>query len=743
MSTRLAGQVRRRAPLLASALVAIACGRPADAPRAAVLITAADLREGTPLDPAHLATLDVPLGLLTPGMIHAADAAAVVGRRLAIALRRGELVLAGVLAPDDAEPAPPTVRQGLRAVILPAAGALHVRPGDRVDVLATLREAPEAPVTVTLMQDVEVLAAAAVPPDLPGAAPATRRVTLHLLPEEAELAVQAARVGKVALSLRNPDDVEVETVLAKTTVDTLFTGSRARPLQQMRFRTLQILRGGSAAVGPATAGTTWHALSPQAPRAPWIAPGGSSGPRPGASARERAGHTESYKDYGINPFTVAALDPLSTFAVDVDTASYAIARRKILDGVLPPPEAVRVEEFLNSFHYAYPASGDAVLTVHQDAAPSPFAAGRHLYRVGIQGRRTPEEARRPAHLTFLVDVSGSMANEDKLPLAHRALRMLVDSLRPGDTVALVTYAGESRVALPPTGMDRKAEILAALDGLTAGGSTAMASGIDLAYREAEKTLDGGSISRVIILSDGDANVGPTSHQELLRMIRSKVKEGVFLTTVGFGQGNYKDETMEQLANQGNGNYTYVDSILQARKVFQEQLGGTLEVIAQDVKVQVEFDPRATRRYRLVGYENRYLADRNFRDDRGDAGEIGSGHGVTALYELELLPGARDRPLANVRVRAMRPRGEQAIEAAYAFPAERLHPAFDAASEDFRFAAAVAGVAEVLRGSPHAATWSLSKARGIACGAAAGVAERREFCDLAGRAETLRGRMAAR
>jgi Ca-activated chloride channel family protein len=460
---------------------------------------------------------------------------------------------------------------------------------------------------------------------------------------------------------------------------------------------------------------------------------------------DRSSYGEGYTDHGVNPFVTAAEDRLSTFAVDVDTGSYTLARRKLLEGMLPQREAVRVEEFLNYFRYTYPApaEGDGPLAVHLDAAPSPYTPGRHLLRVGVQGKRLSVSERKPAHLTFLVDVSGSMQSPDRLPLAKRALRMLVDNLRDGDTVALVTYAGSVRKVLGPTGMERKALIHSAIEELSAGGSTAMGSGIDLAYQEAMKTLNGESISRVIILSDGDANVGTTSHEEILKRIRGHVKEGITLTTVGFGMGNYQDTMMEQLANQGNGNHYYVDSLMAARRIFQEQLGGTLEVIAQDVKLQVEFDPAQVARYRLVGYENRDIADRDFRNDKVDAGEIGAGHTVTALYEVELKPGAGEG-LATVRVRAKRPRGESATERAYAFPAQALAGSFKEASADLRFAAAVMGAAELLRRSPHADRWNIEVVRAIAIAATpAGNAERAEFLQLLEKARPLLRSVAAR
>ncbi|MBK7861906.1 MAG: von Willebrand factor type A domain-containing protein [Archangiaceae bacterium] len=449
---------------------------------------------------------------------------------------------------------------------------------------------------------------------------------------------------------------------------------------------------------------------------------------------------EGYKNYGANGWTEASRDKLSTFSVDVDTGSYTLARAKLMQGVLPERDGVRVEEFLNYFRWSYPAPGpdDGPLAVQMDGAPSPFAAGKHLLRVGVQGKRVDVSERKAAHLVFLVDVSGSMQSPDKLPLAKRALRMLVDNLRDGDTVALVTYASGTQVVLTPTGMEKKAEIHAAIERLTAAGSTAMAGGIQLAYQQAMKTLSSDSESRVLILSDGDANVGARNPAEILDLIAGKVKEGITCTTLGFGMGNYQDKVMEQFANRGNGNHYYVDSLFEARRIFQEQLGGTLEVIAQDVKLQVELNPEQVKAYRLVGYENRDIADADFRNDKVDAGEIGAGHQVTALYELELRPGASERgdaPLATVRVRAKKPKGAMASEKAFTFATGRLSPNFDCALKDLRFAAAVMGAAEIFRQSPHARAWSYALVQELAK-SSAGNAERAEFLALLERAKTL-------
>ncbi len=449
---------------------------------------------------------------------------------------------------------------------------------------------------------------------------------------------------------------------------------------------------------------------------------------------------EGYTHYGANAWTDTTRDHLSTFAADVDTASYTIARRKLTEGSLPPAAAVRVEEFVNSFRYGYPApTGGQPFAVHLDAAPSPFNPGRHVLRVGVTTRTKSIAERKQANLVFLVDVSGSMHAPDKLELAKRSLRILVDNLKDGDTVALVTYAGSTRVVLPATGLEHKGRIVSAIEDLTAGGSTAMGSGLELAYQEAMKGLGPDAESRVLVLSDGDANVGATSHRELLDRIAGKVKEGVTLSTIGFGMGNYKDEMMEQLANKGNGNNYYIDGLSQAKRVFAEQLGSTLEVVAQDVKLQVDFDPGQVARYRLVGYENRDIADDSFRDDKVDAGEIGAGHQVTALYELELTRDAdKRRPLVTVRVRHKSPKGTRAEEAAFAFAPASLAPSFAAASAALRFAFATAAFADVLRGAEDAEHWSLAEIGTLAAAAAGDDADRKELVSLVERARALRG-----
>jgi len=453
--------------------------------------------------------------------------------------------------------------------------------------------------------------------------------------------------------------------------------------------------------------------------------------------------SEGYKDYGKNAWTEAAKDHLSTFAADVDTASYTIMRRKLVEGTLPANASVRVEELVNYFKYAYATPSDGPFSVAMDMAPSPFASDRQILRVGVSSKALSIAERKQANLVFLVDVSGSMAGPDRLPLAQRSLRILVDNLKDGDTVALVTYAGNTRVVLPPTGVAHRNKILAAIEDLDAGGSTAMGDGIKLAYQQAAKGLRPNAVSRVIVLSDGDANVGRTSHEDILATIKGHVKEGVTLSTIGFGMGNYKDELMEQLANKGNGNNYYIDGLSAAKRVFQEQLGATLEVVAKDVKLQVDFDQARVKRYRLIGYENRDVRDEDFRNDKVDAGEIGAGHQVTALYEVELARSwaAKTDPLATVRVRHKQPRGETATEAAFPMSLSSVAPSFAQATGDMRFAFAVAAFGDVMRGGQDAKTWDLKVIRTIAQGAAGQSEDRKELVSLIDRAITLRDRTA--
>jgi Ca-activated chloride channel homolog len=347
---------------------------------------------------------------------------------------------------------------------------------------------------------------------------------------------------------------------------------------------------------------------------------------------QQPGNTEGYSPIDENPFLRPASNPLSTFSIDVDTASYSNVRRMIAEGTKPPKDAVRLEEFINYFPYNYAKpQGDQPFSVNTGVTAAPWNPQHKLVRIGLQGQQltTPP----PSNLVFLLDVSGSMGQPNKLPLLKQSVCLLVQQLSAQDKVSIVVYAGNSGLVLPPTAGDQKQKIMAAIDQLEAGGSTAGGEGIELAYKQAQTAFIKGGNNRVILATDGDFNVGPSSDAELVRLIEQKRDRGVFLTVLGFGTGNYKDDKMEQLADKGNGNYAYIDTIGEAKKVLGEDLRGTLFTIAKDVKIQVEFNPAKVQAYRLIGYENRALRDQDFNDDRKDAGEIGAGHRVTALYEI--------------------------------------------------------------------------------------------------------------
>jgi Ca-activated chloride channel family protein len=345
-------------------------------------------------------------------------------------------------------------------------------------------------------------------------------------------------------------------------------------------------------------------------------------------------NTEAYDKIDENRFHRVTDDPLSTFSIDVDTASYSNVRRFLNQGTLPPADAVRVEELINYFRFVYKDSEDgAPFSVTTEVAACPWNPRHRLALIGLQARRLTTEGTPPRNLVFLLDVSGSMTSPDKLPLVKTAMRMLADTLNPADRVAIVVYAGATGVALPSTPGDRKPEIQRAIADLQPGGSTNGAAGIQLAYDIASQSFLKNGINRVILATDGDFNVGVTSQGELIRLIEEKREKGIFLSVLGVGTGNLKDSTMEKLADKGNGNYAYLDSLHEARRVLIAEAGATLVTVAKDVKIQVEFNPRAVGAYKLIGYENRILQHRDFNDDKKDAGEIGAGHTVTALYEI--------------------------------------------------------------------------------------------------------------
>jgi len=479
--------------------------------------------------------------------------------------------------------------------------------------------------------------------------------------------------------------------------------------------------------------------------------------------RQDDSNTEGYAYRKDNAFLGARENPLSTFSIDVDTASYANVRRFIQDGHRPPADAVRIEELVNYFPYRYQApTGNVPFAANLEVASAPWAPEHRLVRIGLKGREVSDAARPAANLVFLLDVSASMQSPNKLPLVKQSLRLLVDKLRPDDRVAIAVYAGASGLALPSTPVSHKADILDAIDRLEAGGSTNGAMGIQLAYDIAKANFIGSGVNRVILATDGDFNVGVTSEGELVRLIEEKAKSGVFLSVLGFGMGNLKDSTLESLADKGNGNYAYIDSLAEAKKSLVEQAGGTLVTIAKDVKIQVEFNPAQVQAYRLIGYENRLLAKEDFNNDKVDAGEIGAGHTVTALYEV--VPAGTEMPvtgpavddlkyrvvetpnakrqmpnsdeLLTVKIRYKEPAGD--VSQKLEFPLRDSGVRFEQASDDFKFAAAVASFGMLLRDSPHKGATTLAD---INAWARAGLGSdaggyRTEFLGLAERSKAL-------
>jgi len=422
-----------------------------------------------------------------------------------------------------------------------------------------------------------------------------------------------------------------------------------------------------------------------------------------------------FEHAGVNPFIATEEDALSTFAVDVDDASWSVTRNYLDHGALPPAAAVRVEEFVNAFDPGWPGHTDGDLRVHVDGAPSRFGDGYHLLRVGVTGRDLAKEERRTANLVFVVDVSGSMGQENRLGAVRHSLTMLLGELQEGDRVGIVVYGSHGEVRLEPTDIARRNVIQAAIDGLVPAGSTNAYEGLKLAYDMARTHYQADRINRLILCSDGVANNGATTiAEEMLALVRRSNDEGISLSTIGFGMGNYNDVLMEKLANKGDGNYAYVDGREEAEQVFRENLTGMLETVAREAKIQVEFDPAYVARWRLLGYENRDVADRDFRNDAVDAGEIGAGHRVTALYEVKLTDEGRDTDgdLGQVRLRWEAPRHDIArageiTEIAAPLPRAALADRFGDASPRLRLQAAVAEFAEILRGSFWAKESTLS------------------------------------
>jgi len=415
----------------------------------------------------------------------------------------------------------------------------------------------------------------------------------------------------------------------------------------------------------------------------------------------------TFQDPGVNPFVDPLKDNQSTFGLDVDTASYTVARRFVTDGNLPDPASVRVEEFVNFFDqgYAPPEEGD--FAIHVDGGPSPFLAeDETLLRVGVKAREDGSRTRPAASLTFVIDVSGSMARENRLELVKRSLHVLVDGLRRDDSVGIVVFGSDARVVLPPTGARDRATILEAIDSLEPEGSTNAEAGLRLGYEMARQRLGEEGINRVILASDGVANVGATDAETILARIRDDAKTGIQLVTVGFGMGNFNDVLLEQLADNGDGFYAYVNDIDEARRLFVDNLTGTLESVALDARVQVEFDPRAVEAYRLIGFENRAIPDASFRDANVNAGAIGAGHSSTALYALRLTGETGAARIGTVSLRWVEPITNRQRELARDVRPTDLVGSFRTASSTLKLDALVAAAAERFRGSKYGSSYDL-------------------------------------
>ena len=415
----------------------------------------------------------------------------------------------------------------------------------------------------------------------------------------------------------------------------------------------------------------------------------------------------TFQDYGVNPIVDTRQDHLSTFALDVDTASYTVARRYVMDGSLPPYDAVRAEEFINYFNAGYANPPDVGFAVYADGAPAPFPmGGRYVLRFGVQGYSVPAAQRKPANLVFVIDTSGSMNEENRLELVKQSLDLLVDRLYPDDSVAIVQFGTTASTVLEPTSGSDQDSIRSAIRWLTPDGSTNAEQGLELGYQLAMKAFKPDGINRVILCSDGVANTGLTDPDAILSRIHGYISEGITLTTAGFGMGNFNDVLMEQMADKGNGQYFYVDNLDEARRIFVDKIAGTLQVIAKDAKVQVDFNPDVVARYRLIGYENRAIADQNFRNDSIDAGEIGAGISATALYVVDLRSDAAGR-LATVQLRWKDPDGEQAHEINGNVNTWDLASSFEDASPRYQLAVAAGEYAEILRQSPYTSSNNLA------------------------------------
>jgi len=406
---------------------------------------------------------------------------------------------------------------------------------------------------------------------------------------------------------------------------------------------------------------------------------------------------EEYDSFEDNPFVETSKEATSTFSIDVDTASYSNIRRFINSGELPPKDAVRIEEMINYFSYDYPEpENDDPFSVTREVSDCPWNSENKLMMVGLQAKKIKNENLPASNLVFLIDTSGSMSDSNKLPLLREAFKLMTENLREKDSVAIVTYAGSAGVALESTSGNEKQKIIDAISDLNSGGSTAGAEGIEKAYEIAKANFNSDGNNRVILATDGDFNVGPSSDNALVEIIEKKREEGIFLTVLGFGMGNYKDSKMEKLADKGNGNYFYIDTLAEGKKALVTEMGSTFHTIAKDVKLQLHFNPERVQKYRLIGYENRVLDNDDFDDDTKDAGELGAGHSVTAFYEV-VLNGESDADFAELEMRYKKPDEDESRHLKFEIENSAMRSTM---SPNFKFASSVAEFGLILRDSPH-------------------------------------------
>jgi Ca-activated chloride channel homolog len=471
------------------------------------------------------------------------------------------------------------------------------------------------------------------------------------------------------------------------------------------YATQQVVSTRAAASAPPAATqppASGRVLYPTSPAMPTMAPAATHAPAPitgpGYAPRPMP-QDNTFKDPGVNPYIDSRTDHLSTFAIDVDTASYTVARRYINDGSLPPIEAVRVEEFVNYFDPGYNPPASASFAIYADGARSPFSEdGTTLLRMGIQGYKVPDDQRKPVSLTFVIDISGSMNMENRLGLVKRSLHILVDRLHRNDLVSIVVFGSTARVVMEPTWGSNRDQIMWAIDSLQTEGSTNTDAGLRLGYEMAMRAFRPDASNKVILCSDGVANTGNTDPDAMLNFVNGYIKEGVFLNTVGFGMGNFNDALLERLADKGNGSYAYIDTLEEARSQFIEKLVSNLQTIALDAKVQVDFNPDVVAFYRLIGYENRAVADQDFRNDTVDAGEIGAGHHVVAIYAVQFRERAEGR-IATVQLRWLDPQTRQPGEINGNLNTWDVSKDISQTDPHYQLAVAVAEFGEALRGSP--------------------------------------------